>query len=396
MFATPFSTGTIQYNNGAGPSTTWTGISSGRTTFLNSAYTTGRLLMYGLRVFMATASTTAPGEIFTSSVPDFPIATLNAQSPTTISQITTSKLLVASNPTVCCLWRPLDPSDYDFSPGGISLFGSPGTNIPGCTPIISGLGWPASATIYYEYACYYECATNPFGTTTSAPDPPDMTAKSGSDPSWFKAFPSLESFVDAARPLIDNSSRIMSATNVLWSTYRNARVGTETRGALMANASFAAPSSSDHKTEEKVPPSIPPKRPTAGQYGSAIVPVWFIDGSSTTEWVYSNRFADDVQIRRYGRYSASDGTSQAKGSYFNYVAGRDGTSIGGDETIALYALRSADASVVPTDSIADNYYPRNSSTSNGPMAVVDTFGPVRYPHSLPEHEPDHTGHGGSS
>lgn len=155
-------------NSGAATTPTWTGNSASNGTAVTSAFTVGRVVSMGLRARVLQAQTAAPGILagYANQSIEVGNTPLLATTPNGFYGIPNVHLAYGSE-TIEVLWRPRGPEDFDFASMGVTTagcFGSGGL-------YVSGTGFPASVTVFYEAILHFEAQLG----TPSISNPSDIS-----------------------------------------------------------------------------------------------------------------------------------------------------------------------------------------------------------------------------
>lgn len=168
-------------NNVAPSATPWqpaTNFASIQTSFREARVVSG-----GLRVWVSMAATDKPGVLYSGTIPDYTTTEFNAATSTALRNLPGSIMsLEASGATI--LTRPYDSDSFAFFVNPITGYAAGG--IPFMTSgYITGAGFPATATVYYEAVLNLEAIAR---TSNNAPTTPaDRMIVPGAEAaeSWF-------------------------------------------------------------------------------------------------------------------------------------------------------------------------------------------------------------------
>lgn len=187
-----FSADPIQTNASGISGTTWIGHQFTNKTAIQAAYQSARVVSGGIRVFCRQALTSAPGILFSGSLPSCTIAQAVALSPTAISNNQMFEM-GSSISGATALTRPTSLQAYEFSPQTLDC-GIYEIH-PNSTVFVSGLGLPASTPIYYEAVLNFEalCCNVGTGMLLAAQEP---------SPGLTDYFPSLDQLWSATKNFI--------------------------------------------------------------------------------------------------------------------------------------------------------------------------------------------------
>lgn len=117
-----------------------------------SSFNYARVVSGGLRVRVGQALTAAPGMMVGFAASTAPSTTLSSSNtPTQCINLPQAEIAWGSE-TMQVLWRPRDSGDFDFGPLGTT------PNASG-EMYVSGTGFPASVTVFYEAVFHIECFT---------------------------------------------------------------------------------------------------------------------------------------------------------------------------------------------------------------------------------------------
>jgi len=138
-------------NSGATAAVTYGYGASANATNLSS-FNYARVVSGGLRVRVGQALTAAPGMMVGFAASTAPSTTLSSSNtPTQCINLPQAEIAWGSE-TMQVLWRPRDSGDFDFGPLGTT------PNASG-EMYVSGTGFPASVTVFYEAVFHIECFT---------------------------------------------------------------------------------------------------------------------------------------------------------------------------------------------------------------------------------------------
>ncbi len=141
-------------NAGAAATPVYTGLTAIGMTALTGSYSVGRVVSFGLRVRVLQAMTAAPGVMAGFANPILDNQNLFNFTTTPTATLTVPNAHLAyGNETVQVLWRPRGAEDFVFSP----LNNATGPCFGSGQLIVSGTGYPAGATVFFETVLHVEC-----------------------------------------------------------------------------------------------------------------------------------------------------------------------------------------------------------------------------------------------
>lgn len=182
------SNGPVFINNAGASSGTWgTQVSLSNTSAVAAAITEARIVSGGLRVLPQVPATAVPGVIFAGDIPSGNVTAFTTASPSGLS-LSPSLNFGFGATGATALIRPLDPESFMMQ--AINVYGYSGSIVTtSSVPLVVGLGFPASTTVYYEAVINVEGIPN-YNNASAALQGTGFSSTPSETPA--SMFPSLE------------------------------------------------------------------------------------------------------------------------------------------------------------------------------------------------------------
>jgi hypothetical protein len=151
----------IRTSNVNRTSQSWTKVGFNNATAFNNIGWTGRVVSVGLKVYPQVAMTSPPGTLYAGAIPD-QYSDLYDSGGYSVNSLVASPYLTVGygNVGAMATGRPVDPFSFEFFTSTMTNWGT--TNeIPFCSPIIAGIGFPVGTAIVYEVVLNFEFLANP-------------------------------------------------------------------------------------------------------------------------------------------------------------------------------------------------------------------------------------------
>jgi len=207
----------VSYTTAGAGTATWGQLSQyANRASLQALIQEGRVVSGGIKVMPQVPATAVPGVLYAGSIPSINPGQLFASSPNTLSAA--PQLKVGYGATgACSVTRPLDPTSYEFTVSVVLGYSSSTVLATSC-PIIVGIGFPASTTVYYEAVLNIEgISTN---NSTSALQSPEINAND--DAALAASHTSIESMWQSIKSYVPDSSSVNTASSAIQGVARAA------------------------------------------------------------------------------------------------------------------------------------------------------------------------------
>jgi len=207
----------IYFNNAGAGVATWTAQKYNNGTAIAAAVNECRIVSGGIKVFPMVPGTGAPGVIYAGSIPSATASDVGAQTLNNLAAVPFLKIGYGAT-GACAMIHPVDPVSYEFT--NLALAGyNAGTLTTSSVPLIVGLGFPASITVFVEAVLNIESVSE--FSTTAAITNPELVANDTKTMTDY--FPSIEAMWSKIKQYVPESSQVYEAATRIPDVARRAR-----------------------------------------------------------------------------------------------------------------------------------------------------------------------------
>lgn len=207
----------IWFNNAGAGVATWNAQAYANGTNIYNMIKECRIVSGGVKVFPMVPGTAAPGVLYAGSLPALTVTDFGATTINTFAAVPYLKIGYGATGG-CAVIHPIDPVSFEFT----SIAGTgyqTGTLANSSSPIIVGLGFPASTVVFVEVVLNIE-AINETSVTAVITNPELRSSDATND--LTDAFPSVENMWKTIKSYLPESSSVYEAATQLPSIARKA------------------------------------------------------------------------------------------------------------------------------------------------------------------------------